>query len=81
VSLASGYCLQEIYFECRSKKLRALKLQQYGMMGKERASLPACLTYNQFNKAAWKSWHASMYEDEQRPPAKVRLAFFRNWLA
>ncbi len=51
------------------------------MMGKERASLPACLTYNQFNKAAWKSWHASMYEDEQRPPAKVRLAFFRNWLA
>ena len=74
VSLASGHCLQEFYFECRSKKLRALRLQQYGMTDKERASLPACLIHNQFNKAAWKSWHASIYEDEQRSPAKVQLA-------
>ena len=74
MSLASGHCLQEFYFECRSKKLRALRLQQYGMTDKERASLPARLTHNQFNKAAWKSWHASMHEDEQQSPAKVRLA-------
>ena len=74
VSLASVHCLQEIYFECRSKKLRALKLQQYDMAEEERASLPACLTHNQFNKAAWKSWHASMYGDKQRPLAKVQLA-------
>lgn len=69
--IGDGTDCKEIYFECRSKKLRALKLQQYGMTGEERASLPACLTYNQFNKAAWKSWHASTYEDEQRLPAKA----------
>lgn len=69
--IGDGTDCKEIYFECRSKKLRTLKLQQYGMTDKERASLPACLTHNQFNKAAWKSWHASMYEDEQRPPAKA----------
>ncbi|DBB04347.1 hypothetical protein WJX77_010776 [Trebouxia sp. C0004] len=69
--IGDGTDCKEIYFECRSKKLRALKLQQYGMTDKERASLPACLTSNQFNKAAWKSWHARMYEDEQRLPAQA----------
>ncbi|KAL0027616.1 hypothetical protein WJX79_002668 [Trebouxia sp. C0005] len=69
--IGDGTDCKEIYFECRSKKLRALKLQQYDMAEEERASLPACLTHNQFNKAAWKSWHASMYGDEQRPLAKA----------
>ncbi|KAA6426359.1 MAG: Polycomb suz12 [Trebouxia sp. A1-2] len=70
--IGDGTDCKEIYFECRSKKLRALKLQQYDMAEEERASLPACLTHNQFNKAAWKSWHASMYGDEQRPLAKLK---------
>ncbi|DBB11086.1 TPA: hypothetical protein ACH3X3_006549 [Trebouxia sp. C0006] len=69
--IGRGSDCKEFYFECRSKKLRALRLQQYGMTDKERASLPARLTHNQFNKAAWKSWHASMHEDEQQSPAKA----------
>ena len=54
--------------------MRKLRLQQYGMTDKERGGLPACLLHNQFSKAAWKSWHAVVYEDNQQHMAKASIA-------